>query len=236
MVEHDFPGRHSIARISMRNYLSTVHLWAAIHFAERAKALEFDPAARKGYNIEHAAYVVGSVTEAAAFLESAVNELFLDCRDGHQSYITGLSAADKNALAARWNDWHAPEQRPRWIETLEKYQTALRSCGLRVFDKGLSPYQDAKLVMSLRNGLVHFTPEDLSSDDRHELGDALRAKFDSNKLFPEPSGNPYFPSRCLGYGCAAWAVSSSRRFADEFFAKLRVSPNYQISGFIRDSA
>ena len=32
----------------------------------------------------------------------------------------------------------------------------------------------------------------------------------------------FFPDRCLGYGCAKWAIVSARAFADEFYNRMGV--------------
>jgi hypothetical protein len=40
------------------------------------------------------------------------------------------------------------------------------------------------------------------------------------------AGNPYFPDHCLGSGCAQWAVTSAKAFADAYFAMLQINPNY----------
>jgi hypothetical protein len=41
------------------------------------------------------------------------------------------------------------------------------------------------------------------------------------------SNNPYRPDKCLGVGCAGWAVKAVEDFANEFFATVGVQPNYQ---------
>jgi hypothetical protein len=212
----------------MRSYYSTVHLWAARYFAERVAQLESNPV-KRGYSIEHRAYVIGSVVEAWSFLEAAVNELFKDCVDGHGSYISVLPAQSVANLADAWNGWHSGGR--TIVGTLEKYQAALRACSKSELDKGRVPYQDADLLTRLRNALVHFTPESRTADDPHHLGDALRSKFVPNALM-QGMGNPYFPDHCLGAGCASWAVLVAQTFGDQFFSAIGIKPNHQLSGFI----
>lgn len=216
------------AGVSIRSYFSTVHLWAACNFADKAKAIELS--SPRGYYIEHRAYVVGSIIQAAAYLEAAINEVFVDCRDGHIAYVSPLPTAARHAMKDTWLRWHSPRRRS--VETLEKYQAALDACSLERFSKGDQPYQDAALALELRNALVHFTPRSSSACDPHSLGDSLKSKFEPNQLTLESTGNPYFPHHCLGCGSAKWATIATRKFADEFFARLTIRPNYQVSGFV----
>jgi len=44
-------------------------------------------------------------------------------------------------------------------------------------------------------------------------------------------GNPYFPDKCLGAGCAEWAVVSAKSFADDFCSRLDIQANYQKATF-----
>jgi hypothetical protein len=50
----------------------------------------------------------------------------------------------------------------------------------------------------------------------------LQGKFNLNPL--TGAGNPFYPDKCLGHGCAEWAVNSSIKFVDEFFEKLGSTP------------
>ncbi|HEY3117090.1 MAG TPA: hypothetical protein VGK54_10135 [Chloroflexota bacterium] len=60
----------------------------------------------------------------------------------------------------------------------------------------------------------------------HELEKRLRGKFDDNRLM-EGSGNPWWPSHGLGYGCSAWAVRSARALADRVLDNVGINPNYR---------
>jgi len=67
---------------------------------------------------------------------------------------------------------------------------------------------------------------DLSIKNKHKLDDILRPKFLPNKMM-EGSGNNFFPDKALGKGCAEWSLQSVKDFADEFFEKMNIEPNYQ---------
>jgi hypothetical protein len=159
------------------------------------------------------------------FLEAVVNEVFDDAADGHPGYVDALSSEARLELSNLWSE--KCTEAKRWAP-LEKFQAALRCCSTEVFNKGALPYQDAKLLMNLRNELVHARPETVSSSDKDQSQrrGQMNSKFRPNRLM-ENSGNAYFPDHCLGAGCAAWAVKSARAFADDFFARTKIKPNYQ---------
>ena len=75
-----------LAKIAMRSYLSTHHLWSAQIFTNLAKAIEDEYEAldkRSGFDEHHRAYTLGAITCSAAFLEAAINEVYQDVADGH---------------------------------------------------------------------------------------------------------------------------------------------------------
>jgi hypothetical protein len=209
--------------VRVRVYYSTYHLWAAKQFTRIAREIEDahsagDPVSK----IEHRAYVTGALVSSVAFMEAAINEILQDAAENHQSYTAPLDQETQALLAAFWR---LMEDRGSRFPILDKYQFAL-SCSRQVqFPKGENPYQDAALLIRLRNELVHYKPKTLGRSDTHKLDD-LKHKFPPSKLM-EGTGNPYFPDKCLGYGCAEWAVNSSKNFADSFFEKIGVVPNYQ---------
>lgn len=211
----------------MRNYFSSHHLWAARMFADEAQALEKMHSGEKSkFDIRHRALINGTILSSVAFLESAINELYQDATDKKDlSYIEPLSKKAIGLLGAKWKEWFYGSRRIH-KSILEKYNIAMECCGLKPFDKGKTPFQEVALVIKLRNTLVHFMPEDVCSDIPHELGDSLKSYFPENKMMKN-SGNPFFPDKCLGAGCAFWAISSVVEFADAFFAQIKVMPNYQ---------
>ena len=93
-----------------------------------------------------------------------------------------------------------------------------------------SLYQDAELLIALRNGLVHGRPEwhtpGQPFDDVEKLGERLNEKQFSPSPFILAEGNAYFPDKCLSYGCAKWAVESSISFADGFYSRIGLIPKY----------
>jgi hypothetical protein len=62
------------------------------------------------------------------------------------------------AVALMGQFWDASEQGGRYVGVLEKFQMALLFAGKPKLEAGAYPYQDAKLLISIRNDLVHFRP------------------------------------------------------------------------------
>lgn len=93
------------------------------------------------------------------------------------------------------------------------------------YQKGNIHFDDISALIKLRNALVHYQPEwittttDHGNITIHEFERLLSSRFPVCKLF-EKTGNGYYPDKCLGYGCARWAVESSMRLIEDFFRKL----------------
>jgi hypothetical protein len=209
--------------LSLRIYFSTYHLWAARHFAQLTAKAEAAPGRVPRFEFEHRALATNTILSAVAFLEAAINELFQDASDAHPSYVQSLKKEGLAALADAWDDG------ADWLNILTKYQLACRLVGVQAFDRGVEPFQSAKLLIQLRNALVHYKPSSRSAGDETSLEQGLSAKFAPNHLMEGSPGNPYFPDKCLGAGCTMWAVYTVEQFATEFFARIGVQPNFQRS-------
>ena len=209
--------------ISMRVYFSSYYLWAAEHFMRLASNIEGAHQGRSRFDIKHRAYVTGSVFASVTFLEAAINELFKDAADKYESYVGSLNNDVLSKLAVKWKKTEGDN---KYISILKKYQLALEFAQQPAFIENDPPYKDVDLLIELRNELVHYKPQTLGGMHIHMLEGELENKFPINALMAD-SGNPFFPDKCLGYGCAKWALTSSRSFADDFFNKVGVIPNYK---------
>jgi len=212
-------------RVVMRNYFSTHLLWAARDSASKAAAIESAHTGDSQFDIEHRAYVLGSVISAASFLEALINELFQDAYDGHgisgDGYIAPLSQRTLELMAGWWS-----ESREGFERVLTKYQLLLLFAGVPQLDKGVEPYQSAARLIGLRNTLVHYRSESVAADVEHRFTKALRGRFPDNKLM-SGSGNPWWPDHALGTGCASWSFASAKDFADVVTDALQITPNYR---------
>lgn len=212
--------------VKIRSYHSVGHMMSAIHFFNLAHKLEdeFERTKKCSWSLhsEHAAYVNACISSAVACLEATINEVFADAG---QVPLKKIPKAKRDPLRLMATIWSL-EYFERHASTLSKYQVALSLVGKKEFEKGKSPYQDAALLIALRNALTHFKPAwtvtDLTSDPvymtEHELEKKLRGKFSTNPLTGRY--NPFFPDKCLSAGCAAWALESIHEVIKVFFSRM----------------
>jgi hypothetical protein len=222
----DFGKAEMRATVTMRHYFSTYLLWHAEHLAYAAQEIEdaHDPRENR-FDIKHEGCVLGAILAAEGFLEAVVNELFQDAHDSHgvsgEGYIAPLTEQTRRIMAELWRGTAEGTK----VRPLEKYELLLTAAGVEPMERGARPYQDAHLVVQLRNAIAHYQPESVSPDWPHRMADRLRGRFPDNKLMTS-AGNPWWPSHCLGAGCARWAVSSAVAVTDHVCGKLSIRPNY----------
>jgi hypothetical protein len=73
--------------------------------------------------------------------------------------------------------------------------------------------------------LLHFKPEWSTGQKEHgKIADRLQGKFPESPFWA--SGNPFFPDKCLGYGCAKWATEACERFMDEFCDRMDIPSRF----------
>jgi hypothetical protein len=156
--------------------------------------------------------VTGAVFSAVASLEVTINELFIDARHGDPHTFKGAKPEFALLLAEVWEGIESNS-------TLAKYQTALILARKPQFDRGASPYQEAASLIQLRNALVHYKPEwDTDQREHRKIEQRLKDRFALNP-FAGPNA-AFFPKKCLGHGCAEWAVKSGVSFINQFFDRL----------------
>lgn len=213
----------------MRQYLSINHLSTAALFAKQCHNIEEN--AGNGPTEEtilrmHRACATSSIIVSAAFLEATINELFSDCTDNSaKSRVKKLHGHELMGSL-----WIKGIPRTASYSILEKYEIALELNKRTTFSTGEHPYQDIKLLVELRNALIHYEPETITSQPiteavkLHKFEKKFKGKFAINSL--TGVGNPFYPDKLLGAGCAQWAVKSSVSFTDHFFQLLDIEPTY----------
>jgi hypothetical protein len=210
--------------ILMRSYFSIHQLWAAELAAAQALSFEQNVTGEvPAFSIEQRAYVMNAVFLSVAFLESAINEILQDIVDGEQAYTGPVNPVVRRCIAVWWGQSEGQGRATGSI--LDKYQALLEFYGVARMKKGLPPYQDADLIIQLRNTLMHYKPQYYGGDKEHRLVGKLRTKFEANPLM-RGSGNSYFPDHCLGGPCARWAVKTVKAFADAYFPMLHITATY----------
>jgi hypothetical protein len=204
---------------TVKHNMARHHFAGARFFAARATAIESELLTAESKDEAEKAdlrtYVVGAVVLAVMGLEACINEVYLDACDKNKQKLTGLDEREMTLLA-EW--WAEIEPRP----LLLKYQHALLLLGKPALLKGENPHQDADHLIDLRNALTHYKPEwDDSLDVHGKLQARLADRFALNPLSGEAS--LWFPHRCLGSGCARWAVKTAESLVREFAARLGIA-------------
>jgi hypothetical protein len=205
--------------------LSHYHLYSAFLFMQHAENIEESASQMADSDIlyRYRSFVMGSVLSSVAFLEAKIAELHSDADDGIGLAATGLTTAQRKAIAAALDA--LPHGR-----TLERYQSVLRTLAKAIFKADQDPYRSVSLVVTLRNYLVHFdaewlaVPEDetstLPQSEQPRIERQLKGQFPSTKFAWD--AQPFFPDHCLSAGCARWAAESTLSFAQEFSTRAGI--------------
>jgi len=227
-IRESVTGKDTIT-IKRRTYYSISHIQAAAQFAKLSANIERAYNGRWSDELfhEHRAYVTGCVFAAVSFLEATINELFADAVDNPEA----LKRLNPEVRALIADMWRLGVPRPAAFSILEKFKIALTLARKQMFAVG-PPYEDVVHLVRLRNALVHYEPEWITTISQSDVEavavgkfqEKLGGKFPLNPLAGE--GDPFFPNKCLGYGCAKWAVTTSLKFADEFFSRMGLTPTY----------
>jgi hypothetical protein len=205
------------ASIKIKTNLSGYFAASSALFSRQAYALEaVDPGAvNETVRMEHRSYAIGAVIAAAAYLEAAINELYLEAVDRNRNTFPPERLHLAELMSHVWQD---VEQ----VSVLAKYQLALTLADTRPYPKGQSPYQAVDGLLRLRNALVHYQPEwDSEPDEHRRLEERLAKRFKESRL--SESNQAFFPHRCLGHGCAAWAITTAVDFYRDFIGRLGVN-------------
>ena len=201
----------------VKHSFSRQHFSAAEFCSEEASRIESSGTDQSEVErSNHRAYVTGVIFSAVATLESSINELYLEAKDKNKTALAGLTDADLSALEG---EWESVESNP----TLEKYQEALRILGRPELDRGNNPFQDADSLIYLRNALIHYKPE---WDDETKIHAKIRARLNKKSALNTISdpNSLWFPHQCMGAGCAAWSVDTTRAFVVEFCKRMGLAP------------
>lgn len=207
--------------IASRSYFSLPLLRGAAQFARQSRQYElahsgsFEP----DKVFEHRACVLGAVFLSTAALEATANELFSDAAETAGSRVAHLTPETRELMSRLWEKGIPRTAR---YKILEKYDIALTLMRKDPLDVSKYPYQDAKALVTLRNALIHFEPswqlhdtgQGIPAEKTSSFEKALKGKFAVNPL--AGAGNPYYPDKLLGHGCAAWAVGCTISFINNF--------------------
>jgi len=211
-------------------YIQSAALLCQLAFAieqEYRKAKE-SPAALQ---LQHEVFVLNSVLSSVAFLESTINELYADAADEAYFYADEKHEALLKNIGEGWHNEKNFDRAP----LLSKYQKILLVAGKHEFDENDQAFANLRILVEIRNHLMHYkrewvvfrdgkTPDTREETTTEKFEKILRQKFATNPFARK--NQPFFPVRCLGHGCAEWAIMNSLIFTDEFFRRLELPAPY----------
>lgn len=215
-------------RISVRDYMAGQHLWNARYEAWLCREREDKILTKAGVDRPHRSHAMAAVLSAVAFLEAMVNEIWQDAADSQPgqrtSHTQGISDP---ALTIMRELWTGKEHAERAMSTLSKYQLALVCAGQDRIIKGKEPYQSVDVLIDLRNELGHFKPRWWHGDGTDEARylASLRDKL-AGRENRQPIGNPWYPHKVLGAGCADWACNSAIDFTREWHSRIGLTYDF----------
>jgi len=181
--------------------------------------------------LRHEAFILNSVLSTVAFLESTINELYADATDEAYFFADEKHEALLRLISEKWKNEKNFDRAPM----LTKYQKILDIAGKPIFEDGDQAFANVRELIEIRNYLMHYKREWVEVQKRGEIRHGketagerfekvLRAKFAVNPLAQK--NLLFFPDRCLGHGCAEWAIVNSIILADEFFRRLDLPAPY----------
>jgi hypothetical protein len=221
--------------IRFRDCFSVRYIQAAAVLCRLGFAIEQEyrevPDIPADLRLRHEAFILNSVLSTVAFLESAVNELHADAADDAYFFADEQHEALLRVIAEKWHNERNFDRAPM----ITKYQKILEISGKSPFDENDQAFANIRVLTEIRNHLMHYKREwvvirasPIPGDGEESTADKfekiLRRKFATNPLAIK--NQPFFPDKCLGHGCAEWAVMNSIIFTDEFFRRLELPVPY----------
>ena len=205
-----------------RDRLSRHHIISAHHFSRSAERIELlggdVPQDEKWM---YRAFVTAAVLSSVAYLSASINELYLEVRKlSHPGEPHVRRELD--LLVEAW-------PRISRVQVLQRYQLALAVADADQYNPARMPYLDADNLIRLRDALLSYDAEwDDERGKHHTLESRLANKFDPSPLVS--SRRPWFPDRCLGAGCAKWAVETVQVFTNDFYSRMALPGRPLVGG------
>jgi hypothetical protein len=204
------------ATLSTRYSFTAQFLRGGAIFARRAHDIEksANSSISDELHAEHVACVVGAITQSAAALEAEISEVAIH-GPGHHLGSDGIDANAREFLVPMAD---VIDNEP----TLRRYDLVLHLLRRPPFNHGEQPYQDADLLVRLRNGLIHYKSKWGEQMDREKLFSRLQQLRFDKPTFLSPHTN-FFPHRCFSASLASWSVTTGVELINVFYRSLAVA-------------
>ena len=204
------------AKMDVRYSFTAQYLCASAIFARHAARIEAEHFSMPDNSIqtEHRGYVTAAIMQSTAALEAESAEI-MAYGPGHH---LGSDKTDHGALSflAPLADMVDEEQ------ALDRFWMILHLLRKEPLDKGRQPWQDASLLVKLRNELVHYKSKLGEQMSQQKLFASLVKLGHLKPAFVQGNVN-FFPHECLSAACAAWAVRTGVAFLNAFYDRLGLS-------------
>ena len=212
-------------------YIQSAALLCQLAFAIEQKYRE-EKEISAALQLRHEVFVLNSVLSSVSFLESTINEFYADAADEAYYYADEKHEVLLRLIGEKWKNEKNFDRAP----LLSKYQKILLIAGMPSFDEGDPAFANLRILIEIRNHLMHYTREWMvigNGGGRCAGEETTGGKFEKSvikKFATNPlalKNQPFFPDKCLGHGCAEWAVVNSLIFTDEFFRRLELPAPYE---------
>ena len=222
--------------IRFRDSFCVRYIQSAAVLCRLGHAIEKDYEAGRRISSEtilmHEAFILNSVLSSVAFLESAVNELYSDAADDAYDPADEALGAIFRKIADKWSNEKNFDRAP----LLTKYQRILTLAGREPFSESDPAFSNVRNLITIRNFLMHYrrewvTPVKHRTGEFREITQGERFEGILSRAFRENplalKSAPFFPDRCLGHGCAEWAVINCLVITDTFFGRIGIPAPYE---------
>ena len=202
-IEATIPAITAEMRGKSRLNFSQYHILSATHFTKLCynvvQLYNEKPITEKA-KAEYRSYSIGAIFSSVAFLESAINEFFVDVQNNPKGYdLPRLKIYKETCKILGLSVFGLKDK-----SILEKYDIAISLLKGQEIKRGFYPYQDVSYLIHIRNKLIHYKPE---WDNKPEISVEIMKKYNKGfKLSPFVDKNtPFFLLKCLGHGCCRWS-------------------------------
>lgn len=164
--------------------------------------------------IEHNAYTVGAIMAAISSLDATINEFLMDAEDG----LLPSKLFSANSIKMLSDYWNEIRGKSKYL--LFKFKKASKIVSnTKIGDKNMR--KNICYLIKIRNRLIHYEPEwDNNQNIHKEIENEFKNQFSMNPFATEDS--VFFPCKCLGHGCAEWAVILSIKTIDTFYSNIKL--------------
>ena len=211
-------------QVALRFSFTASFLRGAVLFARQAREVEDTTgnAADEETQYEHRAYVVSAIMQSVAALEAEISEVIRH-GPGHHLSSNGTDVVSRDFLRSQADIIEREAKKQKKTPTLlYRYDRVLDLLKKPALNRGALPYQDAALLVKLRNEIVHYESQWGQEMERKNLFQGLE-----NLRFEKPpfitSNQNFFPYHILSASCTSWAASTATEFINMFYSLLGFS-------------